>query len=119
MITNSENNPDLFYLAGTPSANQNKDAIVMVDGKKVLFDAYGFVKNHTNYEKYIETIKAERQEADARYSSKIQEESPFEGLPGLEDFKVYISGRYKGKDEIRTTDIELPTFADYLEMDNR
>ena len=119
MITNSENNPDLFYLAGTPSANQNKDAIVMVDGKKVLFDAYGFVKNYTNYEKYIETIKAERQEADARYSSKIQEESLFEGLPGLEDFKVYISGRYKGKDEIRTTDIELPTFADYLEMDNR
>ena len=108
MITNSENNPDLFYLAGTPSANQNKDAIVMVDGKKVLFDAYGFVKNHTNYEKYIETIKAQRQEADAS-----------ERLPGLKDFNVYISDRYKVKDEIRTTDIELPTFADYLEMDNR
>ena len=119
MITNSENNPDLFYLAGTPSASQNKDAIVMVDGKKVLFDAYGFVKNYTNYEKYIETIKEQRKEADAMFSSKIQEETPFKGLPGLENFKIYISGRYKEIDEIRTTDIELPTFAQYLEMDNR
>ena len=106
-ITNADENADLFYLSDRSSDSQHDDRriIRMPDGRKVFFNAYGFVAAFKEYEQFVETIKYQRKRAGSRYDPETSPTTTILGIP--------ISGDAKAIDFMRKFKTKIPTFSEF------
>jgi hypothetical protein len=82
-ITNSDENPDLFYLSDRSSDSQhdNRRIIRTQDGKKIYFNAYGFLQSYKQYEKQVTTVQKQKEIARKKQApaSRFGEFAPVPG----------------------------------------
>lgn len=120
-ITNSDETNDLFYLSDRSSDSQHTDRRIIrsPDGKKIFFDAYGFMKAYKDYEKFINRAEYERADAASFYVGPKYENPSMTifGVPIYFRSELKLLKDYE-KDKMRRFKTALPSFSEFMETLN-